>query len=255
MEPVLSILVPSLLQRNSDALLAELERQCCAVDGKAEVLVEADDGTLTSGVKRQRLLMRSNGEYVCCVDDDDWVSPNYVAALVEGCESRASVITFKLLLKRPDRRWQELWAYRLNSPDNRRHGRMTANHLCAWRRDIATKIGWCPYLGYGDDQLWYKPLVMASEQLKLTEHHLNITLYEYRFSHSVTANQKVHRVNYSAGYSLGGLRCFFHNDKIVVESGNRRTIFGAMGVINAKGEDVLVDLDQLTEFGSVNIHV
>lgn len=253
MAPVLSILVPAISKRDSTALLTEVERQCCANGDKAEVLVEVDNGTLASGVKRQRLLTRAKGDYVCCLDDDDWVSPNYVAELIEGCKAGASVVTFRLSLKRTDRSCREVWTYRLNNPDDRKHGRMAANHLCAWRRDLATKIGWCPYLGYGDDQLWYKPLLKAKTRLPLTEHHIPRVLYEYRFSFRVTANQRANRVLYSREYAASGLRCFFHGDRIVVESGNRRSIFGALGVINAKGEDVLVDRSELEEFGRVII--
>jgi len=223
-QPVLSVLIPTLESRNWQSLVNHLEEQASKFNGYVEVLTELDNGGLPSGVKRQRLTNRAKGAYLAFVDDDDWVSDTYVADILGGIgKSRADVITFNLELKRSDRRkYLEHWSYRLVKADDRDRGIMCANHLCAWRAELARLIGWCPVLGYGDDQLWYKPLI-ASRRAE-TEYHINRPLYEYRYCPRSTAQQQVFRMCFSRGYvnSQGGLRCFWWNSpdglQLVVEA-------------------------------------
>jgi glycosyltransferase involved in cell wall biosynthesis len=83
----LSILIPTLESRA--ALLAELLSVLAPqLTSEVEVLTEADDGTRSIGHKRNALLQRAGGEYVCFIDDDDLIACDYVekilAAMVSG---------------------------------------------------------------------------------------------------------------------------------------------------------------------------
>lgn len=215
--PILSVLVPALDSRDWRRLVNSLYRQTKFMSpGEAEVLVELDGGGMPSGLKRAKLAWEARGDYLAFVDDDDEVSPQYMLNLVEACRHGPDVVTFNVQLTRRNQfrvptTEPEVW--RLGMWDNDRpRGRMSANHLCAWRRDLARSVGWCPALGYGDDQLWYKPL-HASGEVRETK-HLNRVLYHYIFDPGVSANQRLEVVDFARRYVGGGLRCFRHRSEV-----------------------------------------
>lgn len=208
----LSILMAALASR-SGPMRALIEAQLSRHRQDAELLVDMDDGEATSGIKRQRLLERATGDYVAFVDDDDEVAPNYLSAILEHCNGRVDVVTFDLEMIRDGRR-PERWRFGLH-PDYRPSGRMCANHLCAWRRDLARRVAFCPSLRYGDDQIWYKPLLMAG--LAQTEYHVREVLYRYLFSSSGTWCQKPEYVAAAKAYAANGLKVFRRDDEIFVE--------------------------------------
>lgn len=212
----LSILMPALAGRDYEPLACELQRQINRSGQTAEVLVELDRGERTSGQKRQALVNRSQGDYLAFMDDDDWISPDYVRSLCMGAAKGVDVVTFEMAIESL-KRCTDRWKLGLH-PDDLTRGSMAANHLCAWRRDLATKVGWCPDLGYADDQLWYEPLHACG--LVRTEMHVPEPLYEYRYSPTVTMNQKPERVRRTHAYvGRTGLPCYWHGDEIVIEVG------------------------------------
>ena len=94
MGSVLDILICTLPARAERfaALEAKLQAQIDAEDlvDCVSVLSECDDGELSIGAKRNRLLDRASADYVCFVDDDDDVAPlggqdvPYVRLMVDG---------------------------------------------------------------------------------------------------------------------------------------------------------------------------
>ena len=82
----LSILICSLFNRHEslDILLDILDSQ---KNNQVEILIEKDNGTITIGTKRNVLLKRAQGEYVCFIDDDDLVSNDYVSKILEAIKS------------------------------------------------------------------------------------------------------------------------------------------------------------------------
>lgn len=212
---LLSILVPALEGRPWEGLVGNLLAQASPYGDRVEVLVEVDGGRMTSGQKRQLLAESSTGDYRAFVDDDDLVAADYVDELVRGCASGADVVTFDMLF-RVRGGVSERWRLVLGEGD-RKAGYMSANHLCAWRSDLADRVAWCPDLGYADDQLWYKPMVASG--IARTEWRVNKTLYTYKFDPNNTANQTPARSEDSLRYFNMGLDCFFHHGEIVVEAG------------------------------------
>jgi glycosyltransferase involved in cell wall biosynthesis len=215
---LLSVLMPALAKRSWQVLLSELRDQSAEYPGRVEILHEVDNGSATSGIKRQRLLTRAKGEYVCYVDDDDVVAPYYITALLNACITGVDVITFNMMFHHwLDRKEVSTEVWRLGLyEDDRQQGRMSANHLCAWRRDIARRVSWSPRLGYGDDQLWYGPL-MASGLINTTI-HIDEVLYDYMYDIQTSVNQRLDRVDYSRKYFGNGIRCFKDNrDNLYIE--------------------------------------
>lgn len=57
-----------------------------------EVLWLGDNKSISVGEKRNKLLSLSKGEYVCFIDDDDTVSPDYVAEIMNAIQSKSPAL-------------------------------------------------------------------------------------------------------------------------------------------------------------------
>lgn len=249
MQPLLSILIPALAGRDRAALENNLRLQIASAAEPVELLIEEDAGQLSSGAKRQRLLERSTGQYIAYVDDDDQVASDYVDALQAGCLSGRDVVTLQLELTRSDRPSREVWTFGL-WPNQRKLGRMQVNHLCAWRRDIARRVAWCPDLGNFDDHLWFQPLMAAG--LVQSEWHIDRVLYHYQYSPAVTVNQSTARRRAAQRYFGRGIRCFRQQGEILIEVGGRRCHgCRTVRVRDRHNEVTTRPLDQLQHFHTV----
>ena len=91
----LSVLVCSLTRRTKylERLLAVLQPQ---LTDEVELLIETDDGKLTTGQKRNILLEKATGEYVAFVDDDDLVASSYVQKILEAVKTEPDVVGIHL---------------------------------------------------------------------------------------------------------------------------------------------------------------
>jgi len=180
-----------------------------------EFLYELDNGERTSGQKRQILMERALGEYVCFVDDDDDVYQSYIDRIFEGIEKGVDVVSFDLKMT-GGKKGKEIWKFGMYAND-RRQGNMCVNHLCVWRRSLASKVAWCPDLGYQDDSVWFLPLFHSG--LIESHYHIDEVLYLYKYSSIGTVNQRREKLRYSNNeYLKNGIRCFFDKQrKIVLE--------------------------------------
>ena len=92
----LSILICSLEKRKEQLaeLLAELNLQITSCDATAivEVITEVDSKQITTGAKRNNLLNKAQGKYICFIDDDDHISNDYLRLILEATESDADCI-------------------------------------------------------------------------------------------------------------------------------------------------------------------
>jgi glycosyltransferase involved in cell wall biosynthesis len=60
--------------------------------GNVEILVDTDGGEKSTGQKRNDLLEKARGDYVCFVDDDDLVPDYYVERILETIETSPDVV-------------------------------------------------------------------------------------------------------------------------------------------------------------------
>lgn len=71
-----------------------------------EILVDNSksflDGGLSIGEKREKLMMRSSGKYVCFLDDDETIPNNYLESIVRLCLQDADVVTFRAMARLKD---------------------------------------------------------------------------------------------------------------------------------------------------------
>lgn len=179
--PVLSILLATVESRKDlFALLhAELLRQS---EGKpVELVVACDNKEISIGKKRQNLLEAAKGEYVCFIDDDDWVSPYYVTDILAALSAKPDCIGFEIQCTHNGQNPQRAIASMRYKQwcDNRDGYRFCRSiyHKTPVRRELALQAGF-PDLRYGEDKV-YSERIMG---LVKTEVFIKSTLYFYRFS-------------------------------------------------------------------------
>jgi len=150
---ILSILIPTTPERHEmfTKLFNEVHKQVGYMQtvhpslGRVEVLVDDSpkflEGGLSVGKKREALVKRAEGKYVCFLDSDETISPNYVETLIRLCIQNQDVCTFRAMVK-----MSNFWAIvdmrfaygRINdqiSPDFT--VRRTAWHICPVRSTYA----------------------------------------------------------------------------------------------------------------------
>lgn len=91
--PTWDILMASIPHRHDRLvpLLAELDRQ---MRPGLSLRISYDNLVLPVGEKYRRLLESSSAEYVCNLEDDDWIAPNYVAQITRGLEQHPDYVGF-----------------------------------------------------------------------------------------------------------------------------------------------------------------
>lgn len=92
----LSLLILSLTSRSEylKRLLSILDPQ---KTNDVEILIETDEGNLSIGEKRNRLLQKSKGEYIAFIDDDDLVAQDYVSKILEAIKTKPDCVGIHLL--------------------------------------------------------------------------------------------------------------------------------------------------------------
>jgi len=254
----LSILIPALESRRFAAfpLIADLRAQARAFSD-VEVLVEEDNGEKPSGAKRNALIRRSTGDYFCQVDDDDFVAPDYVATIRAACDGDVDLVSFDLLRIDVERGNCRTHSFAVAHADkqtrSRGHWKMTANHLCAWRRDIGTKVAFPDNLGYADDCFWYRPLIASG--LVRAETHLDRILYFYLYGHAATRNQSADSIRRTREWQGGGIECFRRGSEIYIANKpiERSHAEAAVECRNRFGQVVTLDRSTLDRFLVVKV--
>lgn len=99
MIPLLSIMVPTTVDRRPDfdLLWNELNRQARGLP--VELLFDEDNKEISIGAKRDRMYRRAKGLFSWQIDSDDWLHESAVAMIVEGIRKNpdADAICFKEL--------------------------------------------------------------------------------------------------------------------------------------------------------------
>jgi hypothetical protein len=193
----LSILICGITERlgRLPLLMGELERQKNSIiskyDGQKniiEILALVDDRAMTVGKKRNLLVQASCGDYVAFVDDDDFVSTDYLERIYEATRKNVDVVTFPVAVT-IDGGATKMCYYSmnyLNESNDYDHYWRWPNHLCAMKRSIVIAN---PYedISFGEDSAFAKKVrPVLKTELSASNH----PLYRYRFSSKDTATQK-----------------------------------------------------------------
>lgn len=175
----LSILIPHLKAYDPylKRLREVLEPQ---MDQDMELIIWADDGRVSIGEKRNWLLQKAKGEYVCFIDSDDLVSHNYVDLLMQGielgvdCCSLRGEITFDGKNPKP---FIHSIKYRAYKEVNGVYERFP-NHLNCIKANIAKQFRF-PSINHGEDTDWATQ-IFKSGLLKV-EYWIEPTIYFYEY--------------------------------------------------------------------------
>jgi len=131
----------------------------------------------TIGEKRQEGLENAKGEYVCWLDDDDDISPDYVETLLRLAYEGGDVLTFSNLS-----RFENFWcvvrmSLAQKEDEQVRPGVVNRRpyHVCGWKREIALKAGF-EALNWDEDA----GFVLRATPLCKTETHVENILHEYK---------------------------------------------------------------------------
>ncbi len=184
----LSILIPTLPQRKRflDPLYDELERQRKVFEKEVEILVLLDQGQRSIGSKRNRLKELAIGEYIVFIDDDDWVSENYIEYILSAIkEYNTDVITFLAnVVINGGSALPCVYSSRFKDDKNHStHYERLPNHICPVRSSCSPHFH---DLSFGEDTIYARDLKnnIASEV------HIPYFLYYYKFSSETSESRR-----------------------------------------------------------------
>lgn len=180
----LSILIPTLNSRFNyfNNLMKILAPQ--QITGEVEIIYLKDDGELSIGEKRNQLLKKAIGDYVCFVDDDDEVSKNYVSNILKAIEQKPDCCSITGVMTwdgiRPELFCHSIKykAYKTNTNNEPIIYERYPNHLNPIKRSIAIKYLFVP-INHGEDTEWATQIFNAGE-LK-TEAEITEVMYHYKY--------------------------------------------------------------------------
>lgn len=186
MKPLLSILICSLEARAEmlQRMLNQLNDQIGAGNHEdaIEVITSIDNGELAIGAKRNILMGRARGKYVCYVDDDDTLSDRYCDLLVDACSRDPDCVGLVgeisiRAARRPHTKRFEMSLRHKQYRTGKRGYERTPNHLCPIRRSIAVKF---PFddINQGEDGAYAHAI--ASKKVLKTEVFVDEPIYFYK---------------------------------------------------------------------------
>jgi len=179
----LSILICSLPDRVNyiKRLKKSLKNQ---LTPEVEVLVDfADRDEKTVGQKRNDLLKQSIGEYVCFIDDDDFVSEDYVRKIIKATDSKPDIVGFNTIItfdgvhprKVNNSSANESWSHDIGKVpwDLTPHPIIyyrTPNHLTPVKRNLALDIGF-PTINNEEDKYYsYGLMTKCKEEVFIDDY-------------------------------------------------------------------------------------
>ena len=174
-------------------LIAELNKQIAAVNAqdKIEIITETDNGENSVGKKRNTVLDKARGEYVCFIDDDDMVTEIYVSRTLKALESKPDVVELVGFLPK----YNLPFIHNLNCGGHFRKDGIqfrTPNHLNTIKTSIARQVRY-PEISHGEDQD-YSHRLWDSGLMK-TEALIGDRMYIYQFDSAKSETVKFMKRN------------------------------------------------------------
>jgi glycosyltransferase involved in cell wall biosynthesis len=154
------------------------------VDRRREFL----KGGPSIGAKRQSLIERAKGNYLCFLDDDENISPKYVETLLRLCLQDKDVCTFRNVSK-----FDNYWCIvdmGLTNPQEQAHDIDIVYrkpwHICPVRREFASQYLFTDS-NYGEDWVWFEKVLKHCT----TEAKSNALLHQYNHSKRTSEADKI----------------------------------------------------------------
>ena len=174
-----------------NVLINELNKQIKSVNAedKVEILTETDNGENSVGKKRNSVIDKAKGEYVCFIDDDDMVTDIYVSRTLKALECKPDVVELVGFLPK----YNLPFIHNLNCGGHFKKDGIqfrTPNHLNTIKTEIARKVRY-PEISHGEDQD-YSHRLWDSKLMK-TESLIGERMYIYQFNPSTSETVKFMR--------------------------------------------------------------
>jgi glycosyltransferase involved in cell wall biosynthesis len=174
-----------------NALIIELNKQIknCNAENKIEILTETDNGENSVGKKRNNVIDKAKGEYVCFIDDDDMITEIYVSKTLKALETKPDVVELVGFLPK----YNLPFIHNLNCGGHFKKDGIqfrTPNHLNTIKTEIARQVRY-PEISHGEDQD-YSHRLWASKLMK-TESLIGERMYIYQFNPAVSETVKFMR--------------------------------------------------------------
>lgn len=199
---ILSILIPTIPARGEQftKLFNEVHKQVSYMDsvhptlGYIEVLVDDSarflEGGLSIGKKREALVKRATGKYLCFLDDDDSIAPNYIETLTRLCQENKDVCTFRNISKL-DNFWMvvDMSLGRENQQAEPGIIYRAPWHICPVKSIYAKRYEFHD-INYGEDWGWFEQVLKHCE----TEAKTSAILHQYNYSSKKSESDKI--INY-----------------------------------------------------------
>jgi len=197
---ILSILIPSIPSRYGilSKLASELYRQKLYMQtfhsslGEIEIIIDGSerflDGGLSIGKKREKLVTAANGSYLCFLDDDESIAPNYMETLVRMCNENKDVCTFRSIAKL-DNYWAIInmrLGYQNEECTPEGIVRRNAWHVSAVRTKYA-KLHTFDDINYAEDWKWFEQVLTHCQ----TESHTDAVIHSYQHSKTTSEADKI----------------------------------------------------------------
>lgn len=177
----LSILIPTMPERlhHLQNIKRLLEPQ---LTPEVEVIYDDRPRGIPTGQKRNEMIARATGEWVCCVDDDDEVSSTYISDILEALNSNPDCVTFEGWMTTNGGSYVH-WIIKLGEkyeartdPDGVTRYYRFPNHLVPIRKSIASRVKF-PDIWQGEDYQW----AVKIQPFLSTSVHIPKLLYHYKF--------------------------------------------------------------------------
>ncbi len=180
---LLSILIPTMPERAAmfNELMEEIYYQKQSFD--VEVVIDSSpSGDTSIGRKRNDLMTRSTGEYVCFIDDDDMISKDYISDIMKALESKPDCVSLRGVItwdgQNPEIFEHSIKYKEYKETDNSIKYERYPNHLNVIKASIAKQFKF-PKVNWGEDTDWATQ-INASGLLK-TEHYIDQIIYYYDY--------------------------------------------------------------------------
>lgn len=201
---VLSILIPTIPERKD--IFTKLYKnvfdqiELCNINhpvlGFCEILSDDDKkviyGGKTVGKKRNDLVQRAEGKYLCFLDDDDNVPANYIETLLRMAMSDRDILTFRSLFK-CDLYWSVCDMSLHNEIEEATPETIFKRppfHICPVKTELAKRFEF-PNKNNAEDWEWMSQVLT----LVTTEEKTNIILHQYNHSHLTSAVDEIEYIN------------------------------------------------------------
>ena len=166
MEITLSILICSVDTEERQAklkkLISELNRQISKnyAEEVIEIIIDTDNMEKSVGKKRNDLIEKAQGEFICFIDDDDFISENYLSTILYHLNSGIDILLIAI----------EHIENGVNKPkiipslyiDNLNTGEAVFKtnhfHLCPHKKSIARNVLF-EWVNFAEDMLYSQKMV------------------------------------------------------------------------------------------------